>query len=330
MLSKVGKNVCAQEESKMGYFRTIFFAIVLFCITFGIVSKFAIVHGTDYGIHSSFAMNLGFGNIFEKFSEDPHILWHILVRIVWEIIGQVPENIGYAAGIVSGFFACVSFVGTYFFISRFVKVGAAEMAFAVSLVGPLYMPWMNSNYYLGQGTPNTWHNPTNLAVKIFAIIIFWEICNLLNDVCQSKEIRDIGDKNTMSRYMRLCVISVILAVSVVAKPSFIMAFIPGLGLWMVIRCVIEKFRNVKIYLGICLLFIPAVLIMLYQYLTFFGQSSEAGIGIELFRSSKYYTNHPLISSLLALFFPLLFLILNFKREIIRTDTQLAISYVSVA
>ncbi len=314
-------------REKREYLLTILFAVILFCVTFYLVVKQVNMQTTDYGAHSDAAIKLEFSNIFFKVREDTYILWHILVRLCWELIGNEMVNIGYAAGIVSGSFSVAAFVGTDLFISRFVKDGAAEMTFAVSLVGPLYMPWMNPKYYAGQGTPNTWHNPTNLAVKIFAIIIFGVICDLLQDTCQMKNATKVR-KNVVN--MKLFLVSVLLAVSVVAKPSFIMAFIPGLGLWMVIRCVIDKFKNVKVYFGICLLFIPAVLIMLYQYLTFFGKSSEAGIGIELFRGIKYYTNHPLISSLLALFFPLLFLILNFKREITRTDTQLAISYVSVA
>ena len=80
---------------------------------------------------------------------------------------------------------------------------------------------------------------------------------------------------------------------------------------------------------ICVSFIPGVLVFAFQFFTFFGEKSDAGISMEGFRTSKIWTQHPFISAFLVLCFPLLFILLNFKREIKKKDIQLSLIYVSV-
>ena len=300
---------------KIEFALCIFFCLLLFVITFYLTVK-QVVNGRelnyDYPVHADAAIQITRFNIVEKFTEDPHILWHLLVNIIYRLMGA--EEVAYAAGLVTAICVSTTYILTYNFATYFSKVGASVMSFIISMVGPLYMPWVNKHYYLGQGAPNTWHNPTNIAVKPFAVVVFLLVCLLLAD---SKDIKTRKTK---------IITAILLLVSVIAKPSFVMAFIPGLGVWMVIRSILGKRVCIKKYLVICSLFIPAVLMIAFDYVTYYGEETEAGIGIELFRVNRYYTLHPWVSSLLVIGFPLLFIILNIKREVHRIDTQIAVLY----
>lgn len=300
-----------ESSNLFEFYGTIFFAILLFLITFFIVVKqMTFPSVIDYQAHARSALALTFQNYFSTFLSSPYLMWHTLVKICSEILGD--DKAIYGAAIITGGFITATYIIVSRFMRRFGNNGACIMAFASCVIGPLYMPWINTNYYKGQGTPNTWHNPTNIAVKPFAALTLIYLLKIIAKIKKGENIQ-IKEMITLACFVFL---------GVFAKPSFAMSFIPALGIWIIISCVVEKFKNLKSYIVLCALFLPGVLLIGFQYMSFFGESTEAGIGIDLFRAVRYHTAHPLLSTLLTIAFPLLFLILNIKKEWKRYDTQI--------
>jgi hypothetical protein len=89
--------------------------------------------------------------------------------------------------------------------------------FAISMI--VLMPWLQS-LYLGVFTGNPWHNPTFTFARAFAILTFVGFLRL-TDPDQS------GDRHTTGWLVGLAVAA---AVSIWAKPSFMLTLGPAFGL----------------------------------------------------------------------------------------------------
>lgn len=304
-------------KAKKQWLLQIVFSVILYTITYTVTFRLTGIT-SDYNIHMNWAAQIHRDNIISFFQSNPYFMWHFLVRIFYKIFAM-PMN--YAAAVVSALINVVVYLAATEIIKKNEVDKPEIISFCLMLIGPLYVPWFNPNYYLGQSTPNTWHNPTNLMVKPFAVCCFFLILRVLRAVRNSEKIKG-------SQWAGL---SVLIFLSVLAKPSFCQAIIPGLGIYLIFLCVRNRFRDIKQYIYLCLTFAPSVLLMLYQALTYWGEEGTRGsIGISWLKVSSYYSPNVYISLLLTFGFPLLYLVLNWKRALKRTDVQLSICYYAVA
>lgn len=307
-------------KAKRDWLLKIVFSVIVYTITFTVVLKLTseAYMGSDYSAHVHWAEQLHRANMISYFQEYPYFMWHLTVRIFYKIFGM-PMN--YAAAVVSALVNVVVYLITAEIIKRYKVDKSGVISFCLMLVGPLYMPWFNPNYYVGQSTPNTWHNPTNLMVKPFAVCCFFIILRVLTDIRNEKKIKG----------SLWAVLSVLIFLSVLAKPSFCQGIIPGLGVYLIFICIKDRFRNIKQYICLCLTFVPGVFLMLNQVLLYWGKDGIRGtIGISWLDVLSYYTPNAYISMLLSYCFPLLYLVLNWKKVLERTDIQFGICYMAMA
>lgn len=174
--------------------------------------------------------------------------------------------------------------------------------FSLLFVSMIICRTFNKNLYLGQGTPNPWHNQTILATRGFAIIAFFQFLKLYQSNKGYIGIRDYF------------VFALMMFTTTFTKPSFSFCFIPSCGLLMLYRLWKEKFHCLKemFLLGIC--FVPTFLLLLYQYLiTFTDYGEQEGIGIKIGYVWSRYSPNILISILLAALFPITIFIINWKK-----------------
>ena len=314
------------ETNKREFVLSIFFAILLFMIVLCIVQRQVEMEVGDHFVHGKAALEINRSNFLYKIKVDPHCLWHLIVKTICAVFKT--NDLGFVAGIVSGTFVMATYYLTVIYMRGFCAYGYSVMAFIASVVGPLYVPWINKNYYLGTGSPNTWHNPTNIVVKPFAVVIFVVVCGLFSKIKEERNVENTTDLKISFRTVSF--LSLIILFSVIAKPSFVMAFIPAVGVYIILLLVFTGRQNLTSYYVLCISFVPGVLILIYQYLAFFGDKTGAGIGIDWFHVVKNWTNHPFLSSMLALCFPVMFLLCNIKREILKTDVQLSLIYISIS
>ena len=308
--------------------------IVLFTtvalVTFAVAMRELNFQSSDFYIHMTYAINLKkeFSKLWTAPADFQQILypmWHILVNLTYKISGLFfgkwlgPEySVAFVTAIVNG----SVYLLTEKILSRNKCRGSELIAFGLSFVMPYVIPnWHNPIFYFGQNSPVIWHNPANIIVKLFSLAGFFLIIHIL---------RKIAEGNTVSRKEYLTLTAVIL-LSVIAKPSFFQGIVPALGLYILIRLVLTKFAKLREYFLVCACFIPGFLIILFQFLfSFYSGQGGDGIGIGWMNVASAYYPSPWVHFLLALFFPICYILLNLKNSWKSMEIRLGILYVLCA
>ena len=221
-----------------------------------------------------------------------HPLWHYGV-IITSWIFHI--SIEYAAILFSAIIV-TSWVFLVYYTVRMQLVFSSLympviITFLIIMIGPLCIPWYNKIIYLGQGSPNIWHNVTLWAVKPFAImsILFM--------------FKAIYSKNNL--YYFLTIITVV--ISLFAKPSFVIMFLPSLTIFVLVK----KLYDRQFLIFYMLLVLMSVVVLFYQFLYTF-HTGDSKVFIDLLGVWSRSSQNISISIVLALAFPLLFLLLESK------------------
>ena len=194
---------------------------------------------------------------------------------------------------------------------------------ALSLVGPLYLPWYSESIYLDTSSPNVWHNPTHIMVRPFAVLVFWmTVCIYRRwreaEGCSARTYRSRGEA---------ALYTALIAVSVWAKPSFLQAFVPGLGAMLLTDLVRSRGRSFPFALKLASAYVPGVLLMGMRFLVAFWVRSESdGLGVEIAPLDVWSQSSRCIpvSVLLLLAFPLFVMAVDWKGFSSSVRGQLAI------
>ncbi len=292
-------------------------AVVMFILTYLMSYKEAVMEASDMTVHmnasSSLSSVLGL----------THNGWHV---VCWMVYNCLPVKIETAAALTTAGFNAVTAAAAMYLVDRYTRpdyekkgslVWPALITAASMIAGPLYLRFFNENYYLGQSSPNPWHNPTSLAARPFALIItiltvaYWDL--------EDDEKFCLFGKTLKKTHVYQFILMVLLAYDTVIKPSFLMIYLPACGLILLARLIRRRGRNLlRLILG-HLYFIPAIIILLWQYLIIFispsadaAQSSEGGIAISFFSVAKLHTDSVTLSLILKMAFPFLVIIIWHK------------------
>lgn len=178
--------------------------------------------------------------------------------------------------------------------------------FFLSMLYPpkgIYLPGIKHNY-LGVFTANPFHNATYMAARPFAILAFFWYIKLL----------DVYEERCRGKIKDYLFFSLFLLLATMTKPSFTIVLVGAAGLIMVWRMIKSRFRNFvpTLQLGLC--FIPTFVDLLYQYSGVFvpEEGKEGGMGFGFGRVWGLYCDNIPLAICLAVGFPLLVLVLNFK------------------
>jgi len=244
----------------------------------------------DYTTHNEIALNV-VNDTGEFFRNTPHFLYHVATALIFVTIPNMDIATAGAWVMILCYLALIGII--YWLIRRSsdlppsIPVLLISGIFTISLV--LIMPidiFTPENLYFGYFAPNVYHNPTVNIMKPFSVLLFFMALQLFHR------------KEALNTWWIIS-FALVTFLSLVAKPSFIMAFVPSLGLftaafilWRLIQGLQEKQSFMTIFkrildreyinwpvlmLGIV---IPAFAILYYQSQTW---TSSGGIGIDPFR-----------------------------------------------
>lgn len=251
----------------------------------------------DYTTHNQLAVDAA-TETAEFFRNVPHFLYHIATAI--------PYQLGLSADVAGALVMTLCYLAllliTYLVLRRYITgtwlqhAMIAGLAIVLALVAPLYF-FTGDNLYLGYFTPHVYHNPTMIIMKPFSVALFF------------MGLRLYGKSDVLSGWWALPY-ALVTGLCLVAKPSFILAFVPMLGVftgYFLLRQAIEEWRNrstddgivqwawrtwvntpvnwTVLLLGIA---IPSVAILYIQTITW---TSSGGIGIDPFRVFFEWTLH---------------------------------------
>lgn len=261
------------------------FASTIFVVAFGVF--LGVQPRSDLDIHLAVASNL------HSISDItyPHFLLQLLVKM-WVAVG-VPDRVGLA--LLLG--ACYGGMAVLFareLERRGVALSAPRLwglTAAVLIASHVFLPTaLRHNFYYGYFVPVVYHNPTQQLCKLFALWIWFRYC------------RDFlwGAAPTWRQSLGTGILG---ALSAVAKPSFLIAFLPlsGLiGLWDLLR--LRWARAFRFGVGIAA---PTTAILLAQAYSFYGPDAGGELmfaPFAVFNASQTQYKLPL-----SLLFPLVLL-----------------------
>ena len=266
--------------------------------------------GIDYPPHEEIVMSLDLTNPVKLFREHPEPLWHLLTLA---LVRLTHVRVEIAAGIVSGLLITATFLICYFSMRRTMPAleGSVIAIFSIvlNMCAAIYVPWFNKEPYLGQSSPNVWHNPTTIVVKPIALLVFLLVAA---EVIRCRE-NDFEEGISVPKGI---LIGFLLILSCLAKPSFVQVFYPAIFTLMIIWLILSHGRSFKMALQLLLVCLPSLAVMIAQFIVSFYGSNEksGGIAIAPFQVAGLRTSSIPISMLLVTAFPLLMLILTLLRR----------------
>ena len=255
-----------------------------------------------------------------------HFGWHF---VCWAIFACLPIDITQAAAAATALFNVFSGLLVLCFIERIVKpdykkgLGTGIWVFALGTicltVGPLYLRFFNMRYYLGQGTPNPWHNPTSIAVRPFLLAL----CLMIEDywlINKGDKVLLFGKEFSKALVYQI-VMGALLAAGTLCKPSILMVYFPACALIAFVRLIKGKGRNFIPLIVEHLYFLPSLLIILWQFISIYISGTDkylnsSTIVIDFFYTARLHTSSVAVSLILRMAFPFL-VILIWRKELFK-------------
>jgi len=261
---------------------------------------------TDIAIHTLWAQQASLADLKSFIRQAAHPLWRICVFILMQTGLSASTSALLFTALCKGLETWALIV----LARRLVGHGgweAAACGFCAALVSSVWIPWINPTVFLGGGSPNPWHSPTQIALMAPMILSVSWVAMAEERYTKTREI--IPWKDTV-------LLAVVLLISALFKPTFLQAFLPAAGLYFLVKWI----RNPKgspYYLRLLLAVAPALLAILMQFLFYFGGIIESQGGITLLVSGAK-TLDVLKMVLLTQLFPLFVLMAFFNRETFRS------------
>jgi hypothetical protein len=294
---------------------------------------FAIVIASLYTF--SGVMHVSFGNLdileHAKVSEGvrnggqvpPHFLYHFLLNTISSLSGTSSIYASFLAIfiiVLMTFIVAARNIGDAVTgISKYIVILSACFLLLSHPI-PIVFPY-DQHIYHGYVASNVYHNPTILLLKLFSLIHFSLLCKVLES--------EDGDK---TNYLDLILLAILTALTIIAKPNYIIILIPALFiLYFGLRFFVNKSTRGIFAVGASI-GAPALILLIWQFVYFYGSESKNSIGIGLFEvfaaSSELWT---LLPKLIASFaFPVAVLVVLGSKLTRRFDFQLSALMLAVS
>jgi len=222
---------------------------------------------SDISIHTVWAGECSFSDPLTFVRHGAHPLWHALV-ILFTLPGL---SLIHASAAVTALckVAEVWLIHRLFTVSLHDRLSRRAITLFTAVcagVSCLWIPPYNPTVYLGVGSPNTWHSCTQLIALVFMLI-----CVPYTAWCYDRftELRLTQGQQTRLPWREPVVLGVLLFLSLLAKPTFMQAFLPAACLYFLVQWI--RFpRNSRYFVQIILCVLPAVLFMIVQFMYYFG------------------------------------------------------------
>jgi hypothetical protein len=225
----------------------------------------------DYAMHAEWAREIAeTGHV-----SVPHPLFHFLTILVHALVprrlGELVQFGNDAAPADPGYLLAAMLVGTASYVALALLLDhalraageergargawvAAASALSLMLFGPISVfTWRSHQLYLGYIVPNVFHNPTVTLVKPLALAWFWSVTR------------------ARSSPRGWLVAGALTLAATLAKPSFTVAFLPALALWLVLAGRSE--RAVDARAGVASLAAGAAVVACQAWLRGSGEAS---------------------------------------------------------
>lgn len=266
----------------------------LFALVYAVVFNFR-AGDSDYIDHLLWSLAMSPKDMAASFYNGSERLWHICVKLLFP---GVVGNMWTAAAIVTA----TADAAAYFLVYKAAETAVPEkfprwllamITASVFVVNALTLP--GQSFYTGRGAINTWQNPTNLMVRPFAAAVFFMTVRIYNRrryfchrtlVASAEDGRPFVFEGSFWTQFRepvyttteLILYPVCLLLSTYAKPSFLQFFAPAILIFLLIDVIRTRGMLLPFCLKLAIAYIPAGIILLSQFFSFFGTTGIVSAG----------------------------------------------------
>ena len=236
---------------------------------------------TDLAVHANIAADFDFTDLHSITSRLAYPLWHLMTSCVY----QLGLPIEWAAPVICSLCKVLTFVLTQRVLVGLCRGKVKEntltlAAVLVNVVTAVFIPGMNDRVYRGFGytigSPNVWHNPTQQAVLVSALMVLPLLCHCWYEF--ERRYPEEGEK-TLLPWGEVILLAVFLMGSLACKPTFLQALLPAAFVMFLVE-LCRRPRCWRYFGQIVLAFVPAVAYFLLQYLYYTGVVVEYTSGVE--------------------------------------------------
>jgi hypothetical protein len=165
---------------------------------------------------------------------------------------------------------------------------ALGLAVASLMLVPIVSPSEPEKIYLGQLSPNVWHNPTILVAWPLMLLLFFAGANTLEH----------GSRRSLP------VFAILLVLNAIAKPNAVMVFIPAFAV-----LALGRVRGARALAWTAVAIVPALLTLVLQWRWAYAHdshltSASSRIVFAPFEAWHLHTKSVLLSTLRSIAFPL--------------------------
>lgn len=168
-----------------------------------------------------------------------------------------------------------------------------------NFIMPFFMSWAHGQRYIGYQSASIWHNSTYACMKLLGILafsFFWKLKDKYKDGLSVKE---------------WFVFATLLVLCNGVKPSFCFMFAPAMAVFLLVEWLVRKVPFKRVFMfGLAV--VPSLCVILWQNMVLFGDDTGNGILIKPGFALAMRGDHPKVTFVLSIAFPLLILFLNFK------------------
>lgn len=282
----------------------------MFALSFWVFFSMCLRPNSDISIHATWAAEGDFMRPRSFLSHGAHPLWHGLVALVL----LMPIPLAVAAALVTAVCKALelALVRALFHRMLGAKLHANTITFfslACVLVSALCLPWYNPTVYFGVGSPNTWHSPTQMIALVFMLLCIPYTAKVYGDFERRTALEG---PTLLMPWRRMIGLGILLLASLLAKPTFMQAFLPAACLYFGVQWLRHP-KSSRFFWQTIAVVLPAVLFMVVQYLYYFGiiVPWQAGMALEM---SWEKLQSGLIAVALIRAFPLYVLIWRSQKE----------------
>lgn len=292
---------------------------LLFVVSFIMFYQMTLIPSSDISIHATWAEEGNFRDLTSFVHHGIHPLWHVIVSVLLHLGMSLPV----ASALITALSKVAIAYYTHILLTvalrkHFSRLAITMFTLILMLVSCLCIPSYNPTVYAGVGTPNTWHSCTQLLVLAFMIV-----CVPYTAWCYDTfehQLPKHADR-TILPWKQSILLGILLFLSLLAKPSFMQAFLPAACLYFLYQW-IRHSKNSRYFLQVLLCVMPSILFMIFQYLFYFEETffqQDAGMVMEI---SWVKTQATLVRAGLMMAFPIYSLMISRKQKM---DTTLVLT-----
>ena len=282
----------------------------------------------DLYIHAMIAHDFDFTDLHSITSRLAYPLWHLMTSCVY----QLGLPIEWAAPVICSLCKVLTFVLTQRVLVGLCRGKVKEntltlAAVLVNVVTAVFIPGVNDRVYRGFGytigSPNVWHNPTQQAVLVSALMVLPLLCHCWYEF--ERRYPEEGEK-TLLPWGEVILLAVFLMGSLACKPTFLQALIPAAFVMFLVE-LCRRPRCWRYFGQIVLAFVPAVAYFLLQYLYYTGVVVEYTSGVEFGVTLDSFLSM-LRSTVMMSVFPLYAIVCCYKKGMFK-DRMLVLALLMV-